>query len=121
MSLLIGLLLVQAAPVQESAPERSPELDAANDCLVAGARQSLEDKSIAPDAKESWRWAQVIVERCKPEIDASVPARPSENGLVMSLLRQGATVNISRYDLRRSEALYYVDGMIRAHFEKGAE
>ena len=122
MSAIVGLLiLLQAAPAQPVVTERSPELDAANDCLVAETRQLLGDQTSAPAEDQRWRLAQIIVERCKNEIAASVPAQPSENDLTMALWRQGATVNISRADLRRTEALYYVDGMIRAHFEEDAQ
>lgn len=121
MSLLASLLLLQAAPVVDQAPQRNPELDAANDCLVAGTRQWLEDKSGVPDDKERWRWAQVIVGRCEEKVAASVATPASDDEMSSVIRREGGISSISRYDLRRSEALYYVDGMIRAHFEKDAE
>ena len=118
MSFLVALLAVQAAG---AVPERSPELDAANDCLVENTHQWLADRTITPEAEERWRWAGVVVARCEKELAASVPSKSSQDDVLSNLRREGAPISFSRQDLIRAEALYYVDGMIRAHFENLAK
>ncbi|MEP0189321.1 MAG: hypothetical protein ABJP70_03420 [Erythrobacter sp.] len=116
MSVFIGLVLMTQAV--GAVPQRSPELDAANDCLVANTQRWLDDKNAAPDADKRWRWASIVVGRCEAKLEASLAAAPAKDEVGDELRKQGAIINgVSRKQMLRSEALYYVDSMIRDHFE----
>lgn len=116
MNIVLGLTLTLQSVA--AVPARSPELDAANDCLVGQTQQWLSDKQAAPDAEKRWHWASIVVGRCDEKLDASLAAFPSKDEVGEELRKQGAVVNgVSRKQMLRTEALYYVDGMIRAHFE----
>lgn len=117
MSVFVSLVLMTQAV--GAVPQRSPELDAANDCLVAKTRQWLDDKNTAPEADKRWRWASIVVGRCEVKLEASLAAAPAKDEVGDELRKQGAVISgVSRKQMLRSEALYYVDGMIRDHFEE---
>lgn len=124
MKLLATILLSQQAlPAIDLAQERNFELDVANDCLVAKTDGWLGEYDWQPEEGERWRWATAIVNQCAEQLRASTPPLSEPGSPVRKLADRGAgaSVSISNYELRRTEALYYVDGMIRAHFEGKAQ
>lgn len=124
MKLLAAILLSQQAlPVIDLTQERNPDLDAANDCLVAKTDAWLSEYGWQPQEGERWQWATAIVDQCAEELRASTPPLSDPGSPVRKLAARGAgaSVSISNYELRRTEALYYVDGIIRAHFEGKAK
>ncbi len=116
MSLIVGLFLIQSATTIGTVPVRNAELDGANDCLVAGTQEWLTEFDWNPEADERWRWALKIVDKCEDKIEA---AADTKGAVYWSSDVGGA--GITSRQMLRSEALYYVDGMIRAHFEPQPE
>ena len=112
------LLLQQTAPAVDLAQPRSPELDAANDCLVLKTGEWLKEYDWRPTQDERWRWATRIVEQCDTELKASVLPTRDPQSPARKLAKQTPATTLTNGQLRRTEALYYVDGMIRSHFEK---
>ena len=124
MKLLAAILLSQQAlPAIDVAQERNPYLDAANDCLVAKTDAWLSEYGWQPEEGERWQWATAIVDQCAEELRASTPPLGDPDSPVRKLADSGALMSgpISTVELRRTEALYYVDGIIRAHFEGKAQ
>ncbi len=119
VSLIASLLLLQSMPgiVQQ----RTPELDAANDCLIAKTNEWLQKHDWHPADAERWRWATKIVEKCASEVEASALSISEPGNPVMQIYRSGAEIRITNHQLRKAEALYYVDGIIRDRFPPKAE
>ncbi len=121
MSVIAALLLLQqTAPAVDLAQPRTPELDAANDCLVLKTAEWLKEYDWRPTQDERWRWTTRIVERCDAEVKASVLPTSDPQSPARRLSNQTPSTTLTNSQLRRSEALYYVDGMIRDHFEKAS-
>jgi hypothetical protein len=114
VSLILSLLLAQAqAPAfSGTLPEPNAELDAAHACLRAGLVERVASKASAPNAEERWSWALAITERCETQINAAADSR--EAVVWASDVIEGG---ISPRQMLRSEALYFVDRLIREHYE----
>jgi hypothetical protein len=124
VKLLAAILLsLQALPAIDLAQARNSKLDAANDCLVAKTDAWLSEYDWHPEEAERWRWATAIIDQCAEEIRASAPPLSDPGSPLRKLADHGALMSgpISNAELRRTEALYYIDGMIRAHFEGKAK
>ena len=119
MSVFAALLLLQqTAPGIDLAQPRTPKLDMANDCLVLQTREWLKEYDWRPTQDERWRWATRIVDRCDAELKASILPTGDPESPARKLFSQTPTTTLTNGQLRRTEALYYVDGMIRSHVEK---
>lgn len=116
MSMIAALILAQSANVIGTVPKPNAELDAANACLVAGVEKQLANKRPEPDAKERWEWALKTVDGCQPEITAAARS----DGAV-PVVGEGSGQNISKGSALRTEAIYYVDRLLREHFERAAK
>ncbi len=115
MSLILALALAQAPAFTGTVPQPNAELDAAHACLRAGLGERLAAKAPAPNAEERWGWAVEIVAVCEPELKAAA----ASNGAV-AVLGDYAHSTISRQDMLRAEASYFVDRLIREHYEAKA-
>ncbi len=69
-----------------------------------------------PEEVERWDWALKIVGKCQSQIDAAADTK----GARYWHSEVGGTFITARQMLR-SEALYYVDRLVREHFESDAE
>ncbi|MEO0699902.1 MAG: hypothetical protein AAFY81_09345 [Pseudomonadota bacterium] len=117
MSLLATSLLLASAPVVGTVPTPNAELDAAHTCLAAGAKAWLKEFSWQPETDERWRWATRIVEGCESEVQAAADS-PEAMALQPNPTSIVGSGGVSKRTALRSEALYYVDRLIREHFEK---
>ncbi|MEM9309921.1 MAG: hypothetical protein AAGA34_00620 [Pseudomonadota bacterium] len=113
-------LLLMSAPATAAADigsQPTPELARAHDCLVKTTRQWLTAHDWAPESRQRWSWATQIVDECREEVRASTKGFYDEGGTANRLVERGAVMAISAADMRRSEALYFVDRLIQDHFE----
>ncbi|WP_285712251.1 hypothetical protein [Erythrobacter oryzae] len=96
-------------------PQPNAELDAAHTCLRAGVAERLMRKEPAPAAEERWDWAVRITAACEDRIIAA-----ANSGGSVYVLGDHAHSSISKLDLLRAEANYFVDRLIREHYEAKA-
>jgi hypothetical protein len=115
VSLILALALAQAAGFTGTVPQPNPQLDAAHACLRAGLTERLAANAPAPNADERWGWALAIADACTAELNAAADS-PEAVRLYDALAHGG----IAKRDLLRSEALYFVDRLIREHYEAEA-
>ena len=115
MNLILALTLVQAPAVVGTVPVPNAELDAAYACLKKGTESLLAEGRPAPDEQERWGWAVEVAEGCEAKIKAAANAKGS-----VVVLGEYAHSSISKHDMLRAEANYFVDRLIREHYEAKA-
>jgi len=113
MSMFFASLLLGSTPVIGTVPVRNDELDAAHICLTSGTSKFLKDVAAKPASNERWQWAMKIVDRCDAKIETAALSRESQS-IPGDILPNGLT----KHDALRSEAAYFVDSLIRDHFDK---
>ena len=116
MSLIAALFLAPSGVVG-TVPVRNIELDAAHACLKAGAERLLSEGRSEPTKETRWNWALTIADGCKDEINAAADSKEA----VVVRYPDTSFGGITKRHMLRSEALYFVDGMIRDHFESKAK
>lgn len=112
MSLILALALAQAPAVVGTVPQPNAELDAAHACLRAGTAARLGENPPAPLADERWNWALAIADACEAQLNAAADSKEA-----VTLYAEVAHGTITKRQLLRSEALYFVDRLIREHYE----
>ena len=112
MSLILALVLAQAPAFTGTVPQPNAELDAAYACLRAGIAAQLADNPPAPLDGERWDWALKIANRCEAELDTAADSREA-----VALYAEVSHGTITKRQALRSEALYFVDRLIREHYE----
>ena len=112
MSLLLALALAQTAAFTGTVQQPNAKLDAAHACLRAGIALQLADNPPAPLGGERWDWALKIADRCEAELDAAADSREA-----VALYAEVSHGTITKRQALRSEALYFVDRLIREHYE----
>lgn len=115
MSLILALALAQAPAFAGTVPQPNPALDAAHACLRAGLADKLAAKAPAPEAQERWQWALAIAERCGAELDAAADSRGAREWP-----GEASHTGVTKRQLLKSEACYFVDRLIREHYEAKA-
>jgi len=108
----VAVMLAQAPAVVGTVPQPNPELDAAYTCLTTGAERLLAEGRPRPDEQARWGWAVEIARVCEARIDAAANSEGS-----VYVLGDHAHSSISKRDLLRAEATYFVDRLIREHYE----
>ncbi len=116
LSLFASLLLLQAAPFAGTVPVRNAELDAAHSCVTLATSAWLKEYDWRPEDDERWRWTLKIVGQCEKEIEATAF---SEGSVV--ILGNYAHSGVSKRNMLRAEANYYVDRLIREQFGEKAK
>ena len=115
MSLILALALAQAPAVVGTVPQPNAALDAAHACLRAGLTDKLAANAPAPNADERWQWALAIAGACEVQIDAA-----ADSPEAVRLYEEVSHGSITKRQALRSEALYFVDRLIREHYEAKA-
>lgn len=115
MSLILALALAQAPAVVGTVPQPNAALDAAHACLRAGLADKLAANDPAPNADERWQWALAIAEACEAELNAA-----ADSPEAVRLYEEVSHGSITKRQALRSEALYFVDRLIREHYEAKA-
>jgi len=115
VSLILALSLAQAPAVVGTVPVPNAELDAAYACLKKGTESLLAEGRPAPDEQERWGWAVEVAAGCEPQIKAAADAKGS-----VYILIEYAHTGISKQEMLRAEANYFVDRLIREHYEAKA-
>ena len=113
MSLIASLLLSSTSGVVGTVSNRNAELDAAHACLAATTEALLAEGRPEPSKDDRWVWALDIVTGCETEIYAAADSPDAK----VVLYPDVAVGGISKRHMLRAEATYYVDGIIREHFE----
>ncbi|MEM6857169.1 MAG: hypothetical protein AAF559_04785 [Pseudomonadota bacterium] len=114
MSMLAALLMLQAAPVIGTVPVPNEELDFAEACLAKGTQEIFRLFDWKPEESERWRWVMKVVDECDAEIKAAADSKEA----IHMPNDVGHGGGVSKHAALRSEAAYYVDRLIRDHFEK---
>jgi hypothetical protein len=112
VSLLLALTAAQAPAVVGTVPVPNAELDAAYACLIKGTERLLADGRSAPDEQARWGWAVEVAAGCEPQINVAAESKGS-----VAVLGEYAHSSISKRDMLRAEAAYFVDRLIREHYE----
>lgn len=112
MSLILALALAQAPAFIGTVPQPNAALDAAHVCLRAGLAERLAVEAPAPEADERWQWALAVADTCEAELNAA-----ADSPEAVRLYNEVAHGSITKRQALRSEALYFVDRLIRAHYE----
>lgn len=115
MSLILALSLAQAPAFIGTVPQPNAALDAAHACLRAGLAEKLAANAPAPNGDERWQWALAIAGACEAQIDAA-----ADSPETVRLYDEVSHGNITKRQALRSEALYFVDRLIREHYEAKA-
>jgi hypothetical protein len=115
VSLILALALAQASVVTGTVPQPNAELDAAHACLRAGIAAQLADNPPPPLDGERWEWALGIADRCEAQINAAADSKEA-----VALYAEVSHGTITKRQALRSEALYFVDRLIREHYEAKA-
>ena len=113
MSLILALALAQAPAFAGTVPQPNAQLDAAHACLRAGVAERLAKNEPEPTAEERWSWAVQIAATCETQINAAADSREAVR--VLGDYAEG--VGITRRDMLRAEANYFVDRLLREHYE----
>ena len=114
----LALMLAQAQteavppPVIGTVPTPNAELDAAYACLRAGLAERLGADAPAPAAEERWGWAIMIADKCMAQINAA-----ADSPQAVRLYGEVSHGTITPRQMLRTEALYFLDRMIREHYE----
>ena len=116
MSVLATLLLLQPTPMMGAVPVQNEQLDAAHACLISGTQEIFRLFDWKPEESERWRWAMRVVDACDAEIKAAAQSKETHSKIDLF-----TSANVSRHSALRSEAAYFVDGLIRERFETGSE
>jgi hypothetical protein len=114
VSVILALALAQAPAVVGTVPVPNAELDAAYACLNKGAERLLAQGRPAPDEQARWGWALEVVMGCEDQINA---AADSKEAIVIVDTQVSHGNGISKRDMLRAEANYFVDRLIREHYE----
>ncbi|MEL6738470.1 MAG: hypothetical protein AAFO28_06050 [Pseudomonadota bacterium] len=114
MSMFAALLMLQAAPVIGTVPVPNKELDVAQACLAKGTQEIFRMFDWKPETDERWRWAMKVVDGCDAEIRRAANSKEA----IHMPNDVGHGGGVSKHAALRSEAAYYVDRLIRDHFEK---
>ena len=112
MSLLLALTLAQAPAFTGTVPQPNAALDAAHACLRAGVASMLAGNAPEPVPQQRWDWALEIADRCEAQINAAADSKEA-----VSWNDSHAVNGISKRQMLRSEALYFVDRLIREYYE----
>jgi hypothetical protein len=112
VSLILALALAQAPAFIGTVPQPNPTLDAAHACLRAGLAERFSANAAAPNADERWGWALTIADRCEAELNAA-----ADSPEAVRLYDEVSHGSITKRQALRSEALYFVDRLIREHYE----
>ena len=112
MSLILALALAQAPAVTGTVPTPNAELDAAYACLRTGLAERLGADAPAPAAEERWGWAIMIADKCMAQINAA-----ADSPQAVRLYGEVSHGTITPRQMLRTEALYFLDRMIREHYE----
>ena len=115
MSLILALALAQAPAFIGTVPQPNAALDAAHACLRAGLAERLGAEAPAPAADERWQWALAVADRCEAELNAA-----ADSPEAVRLYEEVSHGSITKRQALRSEALYFVDRLIREHYEAQA-
>ena len=115
MSLFLALSLAQAPAFTGTVPQPNAALDAAHACLRAGLAEKLAANAPAPNGDERWQWALAIAGACEAQIDAA-----ADSPEAVRLYDEMSHGNITKRQALNSEALYFVDRLIREHYEAKA-
>ena len=115
MSLILALALAKAPAVVGTVPQPNAALDAAHACLREGLADKLAASAPAPNADERWQWALAIAGACEVQIDAA-----ADSPEAVRLYEEVSHGSITKRQALRSEALYFVDRLIREHYEAKA-
>jgi hypothetical protein len=113
VSLILALALAQSTAFTGTVPQPNTQLDAAHACLREGVTRRLRENETEPSSEERWSWAVQIAAACEAEINAAADSKEAVR--VLGDYAEG--VGISRRDMLRAEANYFVDRMIREHYE----
>jgi hypothetical protein len=109
---MLALALAQPPAFIGTVPQPNAALDAAHDCLRAGIEARLSDNPPAPLDGERWEWALAIADKCEAELNGAADSKEAE-----TLYSDASHSGITKRQLLRSEALYFVDRLIRDHYE----
>lgn len=112
MSVILALTLAQTVGFTGTVPQPSAELAAAHDCLRTMVTERLAANAPAPNVDERWGWALQIADRCEVQINAAADSEEA-----VTLCAEVSHGNITKRQALRSEALYFVDRLIREHYE----
>lgn len=112
MTVVSALMLAQAVPNVSVVPEPNEELDVANACLVKATDNWIERHSGDPSPAERWKGAVSIAGACAVELNAAADSAEAKG-----VEGQINHVGLSQRQQIRVEANYYVDQLIREHFE----
>jgi len=112
VSLLLALLLAQSPTFTGTVPQPNAALDNAYACLRAGVTERFAANAPAPNADERWGWALQVAGRCEAQLNATADSKEA-----VALYNELPHSNISKREMLRSEALYFVDRLIREHYE----
>ena len=113
MSLILALTLLAAPPAfTGTVPQPNPALDAAHACLRTALATMLTGEAPEPAPQQRWDWALQIADRCEAQINAAADSKEA-----VTLYAEVSHGTITRRQVLRSEALYFVDRLIREHFE----
>lgn len=115
MSLILALALAQAPAFIGTVPQPNPALDAAHACLRKGLADKLAAKAPAPEAEERWQWALAIAEACEADLNAAADSREAREWP-----SEASHTGITQRQMLKSEACYFVDRLIREHYEAKA-
>lgn len=109
----MSLILALALPVfTGTLPQPNAELESAHACLRTGIAAQLADNPPPPLADERWDWALGVAHRCEAELNAAADSREA-----VALYAEVSHGTITKRQALRSEALYFVDRVIREHYE----
>lgn len=112
MTVLLALAVSQVPAFTGTVPQPNPSLDHAHVCLRAGVAERLAENSPEPFAEKRWGWALTVAAKCEAEINAAADSKEA-----VYLSGDNVLVGIGKRELLRSEALYFVDRLIREHYE----
>lgn len=115
MSLILALALAQAPAFAGTVPMPNAQLDAAHACLRAGFAEKTGANAPAPNADERWGWALAIADACEAQLNAAADSKEA-----VALYAEVSHGSITKRQALRSEALYFVDRLIREHYEAKA-
>ena len=108
----LAIMLAQSPAVIGTVPQPNAALDAAHACLRAGIEARLGDNPPAPLDGERWDWALQIADMCETELNAA-----ADSPEAVTLYAEVSHGTITKRQALRSEALYFVDRLIREHYE----
>ena len=108
----LAFMLAQGPAFVGTVPQPNPALDAAHACLRAGLAERLSADAPAPKADERWQWALAIAEACEADLNAAADSREAREWP-----SEASHTSITKREMLKSEACYFVDRLIREHYE----